>query len=165
MPKLQIFLSKDNQINFEVGDEKITIGRLADNVLQIDDLSVSGHHADLFLEGGRYHLHDTGSTNGTYVNGEQTTDAILRNGDELRFGTVEGMFLSEADAALSQPLPDVLPATLDAARSSARPANFVSLSPSSRSVESKDPSATALYGLAALALISFGASVYFVLTM
>ena len=165
MPQLQIFLSKDNRINFELGDEKITIGRLADNVLQIDDLSVSGHHADLFLEAGRYHLHDTGSTNGTYVNGEQTTDAILRNGDELRFGTVEGLFLSEADAALSQPLPDVLPATLDAARSSARPANFVSLSPSPRSVESKDPSATALYGLAALALISFGASIYFVLTM
>ena len=90
MPQLQIFLSQDNRISFDLGEEKVTIGRLAHNVLQIDELSVSSHHADLFLEAGRYHLHDPGSTNGTYVNGEQVTDAILRNGDELRFGSVEG---------------------------------------------------------------------------
>jgi pSer/pThr/pTyr-binding forkhead associated (FHA) protein len=165
MPQLQIFTSEDNPISFDLGDEKVTIGRLADNILQIDEPSVSSHHADLFLEAGRYHLHDSGSTNGTYVNGAQITDAILRHGDELRFGSVEGVFLSEADAALSQPRPDFSPAALDAATSSARPANFVSLSPSPRSVESRDPLATALYGLAALAFGSLGAVVYFVLTM
>lgn len=165
MPQLQILLSKDNRISVDLGEEKVTIGRLAHNVLQIDDLSVSSHHADLFLEAGRYHLHDPGSTNGTYVNGEQITDAILRHGDELRFGSVEGVFLSEAEAALSQPRPDFLPAAVDVATSSARPANFVSLSPSPKSVESRDPLATALSGLAALAILSFGAAVYFVMTM
>jgi hypothetical protein len=74
------------------------------------------------------------------------------------------VFLSEAEA-LSQPPPDFSPAALDAATSSARPANFVSLSPSPKSIESKDPLATALYGFAALAVASFGAAVYFVLTM
>ncbi len=165
MPQLQIFLSKDNRISFDLGEEKVTIGRLAHNTLQIDDLSVSGHHADLFLEAGRYHLHDPGSTNGTYVNGEQITDAILRNGDELRFGSVEAVYLSEAEAALSQPRPDFLPTALDSAISSARPANFVSLSPSPKTIESRDPGATALCGVAALAIASFGAAIYFVLTM
>ena len=164
MPQLQIFLSEDNRINFDLGEEKVTIGRLAHNNLQIDELSVSSHHADLFLEAGKYHLRDAGSTNGTFVNGTQITDAVLRHGDELRFGSVEGVFLSEAEA-LSQPRPDFSPAALDAATSSARPANFVSLSPSPKSVESRDPAATALSGLAALAVISFGAAVYFVLTM
>jgi pSer/pThr/pTyr-binding forkhead associated (FHA) protein len=165
MPQLQIFLSKDNRISFDLGEEKVTIGKLADNILQIDDPSVSGHHADLFLEAGRYHLHDPGSTNGTYVNGEQITDAILRNGDELRFGSVEAVFLSEAEAALSQPRPDFLSTAPDAATSSARPKNFASLSPSPKTIESRDPVATALCGLAALAIASFGAAVYFILTM
>ena len=164
MPQLQIFLSEDNRIDFDLSEEKVTIGRLAHNILQIDEPSVSSHHADLYLEAGRYHLRDSGSTNGTYVNGTQITDAILRHGDELRFGTVEGVFLSEAEA-LSQPPPDFSPAALDAATSSARPANFVSLSPSPKSIESKDPLATAFYGFAALAVASFGAAVYFVLTM
>ena len=164
MPQLQIFLSEDMRINFDLGEEKVTIGRLAHNNLQIDEPSVSSHHADLFPEAGRYHLRDSGSTNGTYVNGAQITDAVLRHGDELRFGSVDGVFLSEAEA-LSQPRPDFSPAALDAATSSARPANFVSLSPSPKSVESRDPAATALSGLAALAVISFGAAVYFVLTM
>lgn len=165
MPQLQIFLSKDNRINFDLGEEKVTIGRLAHNLLQVDDPSVSSHHADLFLEAGRYHLHDPGSTNGTYVNGEQITDAILRNGDQLRFGTVEGVFVSEAEATLSQPLPDFLPAALDVATSSARPANFVSLSPAPKDVESRDPSAVALCGLAALGFLSFGAAAYFIFMM
>src|SRR4029453_6966971 len=106
MPQLQIFLSKDNRINFDLGEERVTIGRLAHNMLQIDEPSVSSHHADIFLKAGRYHLHDPGSTNGSFVNGEQITDAVLRSGDEVRFGTVEGVFVSEEEAALSQPRPD-----------------------------------------------------------
>ena len=164
MPQLQIFLSKDNRISLDLGDEKVTIGRLAHNILQIDDPSVSGHHADVFLEAGRYHLHDPGSTNGTYVNGEQMTDAILRNGDEIRFGTVEGLFLSETEATLSKPRPDFLPAALDAANSSARPANFVSLSPSAKSLEAREPLATGWCVRAAQAVASFGAANFFVLT-
>jgi pSer/pThr/pTyr-binding forkhead associated (FHA) protein len=164
MSQLQIFLSEDNRINFDLGEEKVTIGRLAHNILQIDEPSVSSHHADLFLEKGRYHLRDSGSTNGTYVNGAQITNAILRHGDELRFGSVEGVFLSEAEA-LSQPPPDFSPAALDAATSSARPANFISLSPSPKSIESRDLAATALFGFAALAILAFGAAVSFVLTM
>jgi pSer/pThr/pTyr-binding forkhead associated (FHA) protein len=164
MPQLQILLSEDNRINFDLGEEKVTIGRLAHNILQIDEPSVSSHHADLFLEAGRYHLRDAESTNGTYVNGAQITDAILRHGDELRFGSVEGVFLSEAEA-LAQPRPDFSPAALDAASSSARPVNFVSLSPSPKSIESRDPMNNAFYGLVALAVVSFGAAVYFVLTM
>jgi pSer/pThr/pTyr-binding forkhead associated (FHA) protein len=165
MPQLQIFLSEDNRINFDLGEERVTIGRLAHNLLQIDSPSVSSHHADLFIEAGRYHLHDSGSTNGTYVNGEQITDAILRNGDELRFGTIEGVFISEAEASLYQRRPDFLPVATDVAISSARPRNFVSLSPSPKGVESRDPLATGFYGLAALALLSFAAAAYFILMM
>ena len=101
MAQVQIFVSEHNRITFDLGEEKVTIGRLAHNILQIDEPSVSSHHADLVLEAGRYHLRDSGSTNGTYVNGAQITDAVLRHGDELRFGSVEGVFLSEAEGSFS----------------------------------------------------------------
>jgi hypothetical protein len=78
---------------------------------------------------------------------------------------VEAVFLSDAEASLSQPRPDFLEASLDVATSSARPANFASLSPAPKNIESRDPMAAALYGLAALALVSFAATLYFVLTM
>jgi pSer/pThr/pTyr-binding forkhead associated (FHA) protein len=165
MPQLQIFLSKDNRINFDLGEERVTIGRLAHNMLQIEELSVSSHHADIFLKAGRYHLHDPGSTNGTFVNGEQITDAILRSGDEVRFGSVEGLFLSEEEAALSQRRPDFLTTSIKLPTSSARPENFVSSSPSPKTATVRDPFAAALYYLAALAFLSFCAAVSFIFTM
>lgn len=165
MPQLQIFLSKDNRIDFDLGEERVTIGRLAHNALQIDELSVSSHHADIFLKAGRYHLQDSGSTNGTFVNGEQVADAILRDGDEVRFGTVEGLFLSDEEIGFSQPRPDFLTTSPEVATSSVRPENFVSSSPTPKNVAIKDPFAAALYGLAALALLSFGAALFFISTM
>ena len=53
------------------------------------DLDVSTKHAEIRLTEGRYVLQDTGSTNGTFVNGrriETNGTAVLREGDKLRFG-------------------------------------------------------------------------------
>jgi pSer/pThr/pTyr-binding forkhead associated (FHA) protein len=165
MPQLQIYLSKDNQVNFDLGEERVTVGRLAHNTLQIDEPSVSSHHADIFLEDGKYHLLDPGSTNGTFVNGEQVTDAILRSGDEVRFGSVEGVFVDREQEVLSQPRPDFFTAPLEVATSSVRPKNFVSSSPSPKAEKARDPFAAAIYSLAALALLSFAAAVFFIITM
>jgi pSer/pThr/pTyr-binding forkhead associated (FHA) protein len=165
MAHLRIFLSRDNPINFDLGEERATLGRLAHNTLQIDEASVSGHHADIFLKAGRYYLHDAGSTNGTFVNGQQITDAVLRDGDKVRFGTVEGLFLGEHGSVFSEPPPDFLMTSLDVATSSARPGNFVSSSPSPKSVKLNDPFATALYSLAGLAFFSAGAALFFIFTM
>lgn len=72
---------------------RLTVGRSANNDLLLDDVSVSKIHASLALSpDGVLDLADTGSTNGTFVNGErisygQTTR--LRDEDEIRFGTVD----------------------------------------------------------------------------
>lgn len=165
MPHLQIFLSEDNQTSHDLGEEKVTIGRLADNTLQIEDASVSSHHAEVFLESGKYHLLDLGSTNGTFVNGEAVTAAILNHGDEVRFGRIETVFSSEEEGAESQPLPESAAAAVTVASLSARPENFVSSSPVSRSEKKTDPLAYAVYALAGLALIAAGAAAYFVTTL
>lgn len=165
MPQLQIFLSEDNQISHDLNEEKVTVGRFADNTLQIEDSSVSSHHAELFFEGDKYHLHDLDSTNGTFVNGEQVTDAILQQGDEVRFGRIEAVFSAEEEGALSQPLPESQTATATAATQSLRPGNFVRSSPVSSNADQKDLLGYALYALAVLGILSAGASAYFVFAM
>ncbi|MFD0268432.1 FHA domain-containing protein [Streptomyces sp. NPDC127106] len=46
------------------------IGRALDNELVVSDLQVSRHHAEFRSTGGRFEIHDLGSHNGTYVNGQ-----------------------------------------------------------------------------------------------
>lgn len=77
---------------------RITIGRLPFNTVQIIDRTLSGFHAELILEDGHYRLHDRGSTNGTFVNGEPATDFHLREPCTISFGTVECDFNPAADA-------------------------------------------------------------------
>jgi len=166
MPQLQIFLSEDNHATHDLTDDKVTIGRLADNTLQIEDASVSSHHAELVLEGDTYHLHDLGSTNGTFVNGEATTDAILKHGDEVRFGRIETVFSSREAGAESQPLPEFsAAAAAEVGLRSARPSSFASTSPISRGGKEKDPLAGALYGFAGLAIFSVLVATFFVFSM
>ena len=71
--------------------ERQLIGRADDCDLQIEDLNMSRHHAELVLEqaAGRLVLRDLGSTNGTWVNGKQVTQAELRDGQRFTLGTTE----------------------------------------------------------------------------
>jgi len=164
MAKLQIFLPDGTQAFHDLTDEKTTVGRVADNVVQIDDGSVSSKHAELVMEHGACHLHDLGSTNGSFVNGEQVTDAILRHGDEVRFGVVETVFQGEEEAP-EQPLPESTAATAAVAKLSARPPEFVSSSPIPKNPKKKDVNAMALYALAGVAVLAFAAAVVMILGM
>lgn len=164
MPQIQVFL-EDNQVNHDLTEEKITVGRLADNTIQIDAASVSSHHAELVLEGDSYHLHDLGSTNGTFVNNEQVTDAVLRAGDEVRFGSVETVFIGEEEEGASTPRPESHSAAVQMASQSARPENFASTSPVPKSAKGKDPLAGVLYAVGGLAIVAFAAAAYFIATL
>lgn len=68
----------------------ISIGRHPMCDLRFDaqkDLDVSARHAELRSVAGRHVLHDLGSTNGTFVNGERVQgERELKDGDVLLFG-------------------------------------------------------------------------------
>jgi pSer/pThr/pTyr-binding forkhead associated (FHA) protein len=67
----------------------VSIGRHPMNDLRFDankDIDVSGRHAELRSVGGRHVLHDIGSTNGTFVNGQRITEQELADGDLIMFG-------------------------------------------------------------------------------
>jgi pSer/pThr/pTyr-binding forkhead associated (FHA) protein len=74
-----------------IGDV-ITIGRAPSNDVVIDDPTVSAQHASLTKSPGGYRLRDLGSTNGTQINGISIADAELKDGTEIRFGYVTGVF-------------------------------------------------------------------------
>lgn len=75
---------------------RLTIGRLPFNTIQIIDRTVSGFHAELIAENGHYRLHDRGSSNGTFVNGQKIGDYHLNEACSITFGTVEAQFSPEA---------------------------------------------------------------------
>ncbi|MEU2394421.1 FHA domain-containing protein [Streptomyces sp. NPDC007369] len=65
------------------------IGRALDNELVVSDLQVSRHHAEFRSTGGRFEIHDLGSHNGTYVNGQplaKSGSALLGPNDIVGVG-------------------------------------------------------------------------------
>lgn len=69
-----------------------SFGRLpANDVILLGDL-VSRHHSRITFFEGRATLQDLGSHNGSWVNGEQTSSKVLRDGDLVRVGNFEITF-------------------------------------------------------------------------
>jgi pSer/pThr/pTyr-binding forkhead associated (FHA) protein len=64
----------------------VTIGRLPDNTVMIDNPAVSSHHACVFRSGDDYIVEDLQSTNGTFVNEQRVTRHTLKDGDVVLVG-------------------------------------------------------------------------------
>ncbi len=89
MIRLRQTKGADNGREFEFSQDLIRIGRMPDSDVSFDpevDLDASGRHAEIRNEDGRYLLIDTGSRNGTWLNGQRIKHAALNRGDEIEFG-------------------------------------------------------------------------------
>lgn len=75
-----------------VGDEALTIGRLAECDVVLTDSSVSRRHAEVRRQGSDFVLVDLGSTNGTKVNGAGVKERRLADGDEIAVGSAKLRF-------------------------------------------------------------------------
>ena len=85
MPKLTLQFEGRVLKEFAVGPG-MTIGRLPDNMVVIDNPAVSGHHACVYNHGDQVVLEDLKSTNGTFVNGRHVTRHTLQSGDAVLVG-------------------------------------------------------------------------------
>ncbi len=72
----------------ELTGSRLTIGRLADCDLTLEDSTVSREHAAVVRRSDGWWVVDLNSTNGTRVNGRRTAEHPLRPGDRLEFGDV-----------------------------------------------------------------------------
>ncbi len=156
MPKLQIVRPDGSQIDHEITEETLTIGRAPDNIFPIDDVSVSSHHAQIAPAGRVFLLTDLGSTNGTTVNGTELqpqTEYTLKAGDRIRFGHVDSIFDPENADAGAHELPAAPERTIAPAAKSIKPSNFMNASPFQKKVSKKDPIAMAMMALGILAIV------------
>lgn len=90
MPVLTLKFKKDDrQLGefFLESGKSITIGRLDDNDIVIENLAVSGHHARIDSVGdNQFVLIDLHAKNGTFINEERITKHVLRQGDVIMIG-------------------------------------------------------------------------------
>lgn len=163
MPKLILTTEAQGKVAYEFAEGSITIGRAPDNMIVIDDPSVSNRHALMELAGETYRLKDLESTNGTKVNGVPITETVLRFDDRIRFGAIDARY--EPDVKGSQPLPELESVEIKPAASSAAPSGFGNASPYQRGSKSGDPARLAVLGIAALAAVTFLGSMITLLFM
>jgi pSer/pThr/pTyr-binding forkhead associated (FHA) protein len=164
MRNLNVTSQGGGTVTHELSETLVTIGRNVGNVIQLDDPSVSGQHAQLQLAGDDYQLTDLDSTNGTRVNGSVVKTVTLRAGDRVRFGKVEVAYVSDSNEA-AQPLPTPQPVEAQVADVSARPADFANASPFPNRKAQRDSVRAALFALVAVAILAFIASMIALLQM
>lgn len=74
-------------MEFQLGDQPITIGRSADADIVLLDERVSRIHCGIRLWDGDFYIKDLKSRNGTWVNNQKIDVAKLKAGDVIRVGS------------------------------------------------------------------------------
>jgi FHA domain len=95
MPKLLVRHPEQGDVTFTLRGERITVGRRADNMIQINHQTVSSYHAELIAVNGHYRVRDLGSTNHSFVEGTMFLEADLDRPCRMVLGAVECDYLPD----------------------------------------------------------------------
>ena len=94
-----------DHIDLKQGDMKI--GRRPGCDIHIDNLAVSGEHANIFTIGEDSFIQDLDSTNGTFLNNKRIAKHHFRNGDQVVIGKFTLVYVTEhVSAAAATPQED-----------------------------------------------------------
>ncbi len=106
MPKLLVRHPEMGEMTFSLAGERLSVGRRADNAIQINHSTVSGHHAELVAVNGHYLFRDLDSTNHSFVEGFQISEMDLTERCQVQIGTVECEYLPDEPGPKTTPLAD-----------------------------------------------------------
>jgi len=166
--RLTVYFPEDSPTSHECVGDKLTIGRLGDNDVALDEASVSSRHAEIVALDGAAVLRDLESTNGTFLNGEQITgEHPLQQGDEIYFGGVRSVFMeaplapaAEAEESVVEPAG----AFAVAEAGTGRPEGFRYMSPFPRPQPPKDRSALVAWSCAGLGVLAGAYALFAIFT-
>lgn len=95
-PKMEhyaMLIDQSSRAKYDVDRPAISVGRSADNDIQLPSEKISRQHAVIKLEDGDFRIYDLGSANGTFVNGERVRAPVsLMDGDTVRVADVTLVF-------------------------------------------------------------------------
>jgi pSer/pThr/pTyr-binding forkhead associated (FHA) protein len=91
-PKIVVKLKNRPLKTYPFNGKEMSIGRLPKNDIVIDNLSVSRRHAVIQRTKKGYKVNDNGSKNGTFLNGKQIEESLLKDGDVITIGKYQIVF-------------------------------------------------------------------------
>ncbi len=96
-PRVVALTGSSKGESYRLTEVKLTLGRDNSNTVQIGDATVSKKHCAIEAANGRFELIDLESHNGTFVNGIPVKRRLLVDGDVIRVGTSELLFLTREE--------------------------------------------------------------------
>ncbi|HNT98015.1 MAG TPA: FHA domain-containing protein [Elusimicrobiales bacterium] len=99
MPKLLLKFEAAAIREILLDKPSLTLGRKGDNDIVLDHAAVSGHHCKLYSAGSTWFVEDTGSTNGTFVNGKKVLKAGLKHNDVVTVVKYTLTYMEEGGAS------------------------------------------------------------------
>lgn len=98
MSKVILMYNKKVLDQFELSQGDTKIGRRPGSDIVVDNMAVSGEHANIFTIGDDSFIQDLGSTNGTFVNNKRVTKHHLKHGDVITIGKHTLSYVNEEQA-------------------------------------------------------------------
>jgi hypothetical protein len=92
--------------NHPLRSGRTVIGRGHDADITVDDTGTSRKHVEVLWDGERGQVNDLGSTNGTTVNGQRVSKAILEPGSTIQIGRTRMVFRVLPQSSTPQPVAD-----------------------------------------------------------
>jgi pSer/pThr/pTyr-binding forkhead associated (FHA) protein len=80
---------------FLINKSQIKIGRNPESDIFLDDVTVSRKHAVIFKTGNDFKIKDSGSLNGSYINGKIIESSVLKNMDRIQIGKYVFLFFQK----------------------------------------------------------------------
>lgn len=111
-------ITKEGGSHLAKPGQTLVIGRKKDCDIVVTETTISRQHARIEIMENSWHVTDLDSSNGTFVNGKRVAVSELKNGDELRTGSIP--FLVEIEEVVvvgggRPPAPEPVPKPLGAA--------------------------------------------------
>src|SRR5205823_13048588 len=118
MPRLEYLIHPTGQTQrIELTPLPFVLGRESSAHFTVPSASVSKAHAEIYESDGHYWIRDLGSSNGTFVMGQQVREAPLEHGDIILLAKSEFQFFFEerdgpvAASTVDTAIPETVPIT------------------------------------------------------